>query len=148
MIVDFNKININLSIKIGLIIWALAMITAMIIMAVMGIDIQDPDLDWGIDHPEYWKFEFILNLVFLGIGTYLLVLYFKRSGVDPLDWKAESITIGIVIMGTQFIMDTIVLVFLFGNGFEYFYGFVTIVYFLMPLWSYIVGWYWRVYQTK
>ena len=148
MIVDFNKINVKLSIKIGLIIWVLAMLTAMIIMAAMGIDIQDPDLDWGIDHPDYWKFEFIMNLVFLGIGTYLLVLYFKRSGIDPLDWKIESITIGVVIMAIQFIMDTIVLVFLFGNGFEYFYSFVTIVYLLMPLWSYFVGWYWRVYQLK
>ncbi len=143
MIVNLENVNQKLAIIISLIIWISAFIVATIIMIAMDVDFEE----WGTDSPDYWEFELYMNSIFIVFAIAILSIYFRRSGIDPSEWKSESITAGLIIMVIQFILDTIVLVLLMGSGPEYYLGFVTITYLTIPGWMLLVGWYWRVYTT-
>lgn len=126
---------------IGIGLWFVALVYSMLIMTLLGLDTTDPNFSFDIDHPKYWTFELIMIPSFLIVGMLTFRWYFRKSEIS--DWKKESIKFGVVIMLYQFLLDTLVLVFLFGNGFTYFYGFVTIMYLSIPFWAFLAARLWK-----
>ncbi|MHA2089918.1 MAG: hypothetical protein ACW98K_03590 [Candidatus Kariarchaeaceae archaeon] len=135
----------NPRIKSGLLLgaglWALAFFYAMIIMAIIGIDIQDEDVEFNIDHPDYWTFEAIMIPSFIFIGLIVFYYHYKNNPLSDEDWKMESLVFGSAVVSIQFILDLIFLVWLFEGGIEYFVAMVTISYLLIPLWAYLTAYY-------
>ena len=113
----------------------------MVIMTILGLDTMDPNFSFGYTHPKYWLFELIMVPSFLLLALLIFRNYFKKSEIE--NWKKEGWLYGIIIMILQYVMDTIVIVYVFGNGFEYFIGLVTIMYLLIPIWSYLSAKYWK-----
>lgn len=127
--IDLPKVSV---LAIGL--WFIALVLSMIIMGVLGVDPQT-DNDWGVNHKEYWVFEAIIIPLFVLISIVVLTLFFRKFAITEVEWKVEGLVTGIVIMAWQFVLDTIVLVFLFSNGLDYFIAMVTISYLFIPLWA-------------
>jgi hypothetical protein len=139
-----EKANLRYSIAIGVILWILAMIIAMLYMAALGVDLQDETVEWGINHEQYWVFEALIIPTFLIIGIAFFYWIFKKSTIDPSEWLIEGIVTGLVVMIIQFILDLIVIVFLFQNTLDYFIGMVTISYLFIIVQSTITNWFVKI----
>ncbi len=140
---SLEKVELQLSLLLSIIAWLAAFVLAMVFMGFLGINPQDPNEHWGLNHPKYWTFELLMTPTFMVLGIIILSFYQIRSQGDPVYWLQESVLVGIIFMLVQFLLDLIFIVILFRNGLEYFIGLVTISYLLIPVWSVACGWYWK-----
>jgi len=138
-----SAVHIGRAIWYGALIWVAAFLWAIVIMMIIGVDFSKPDASFGPDHPLYWRFELLMLPSFLLFALFLFRRYFRRSAVASELWRREALLFGLIVMAVQFFLDTIVLVFLMGNGFEYFAALVTVTYLTIPAWAYLAGWLWK-----
>ncbi len=123
------------SVVYGVAVWTIAFLYSMVLFGLLEIGYEE---DFGYGHPKYWTFESIMTPSFLLIGFLLLMAFIR--GVDlSEDWLLQSLKYGVVLMAVQFVLDTLVIVLLFGNGFGYFFGLVTLTYLTIPLWTVAVA---------
>ena len=143
-----EKYSWKKAVLIGFGLWIFAFIFALAVMGALGIDPQDEDKDFGIDHEDYWTFEAIITPVFIVISLAVLYWYFNSSEIDSEYWVSEAVLAGVTIMIIQFVLDTVFLVILFEGGLSYFVALVTVSYLLIPVWSLLVGYFVRVYCSQ
>lgn len=124
------------AIVLGLFIWIIALILSMVIMSLLGIHPENTSEHWGINHPKYLQFELLMipTMVVLMFG--MAYVYYAEVSIQTVS-RMDVLADGILIMAIQFILDFLVLVILFGNGVNYFYGLVTVSYLTIPIQWYI-----------
>ena len=122
-------------IAFSLIIWFIPFAFSLVLFPLLGIDYSE---DFGIGHPKYWVFEAIITPIFVIMSMIMFWMYYKKMELTE-DWKRVALVNGCVVSAMQFVLDTLVIVLLFGNGFRYFYGLVTVSYLIVPLWSYLLA---------
>ncbi|MCY3412706.1 MAG: hypothetical protein INQ03_13795 [Candidatus Heimdallarchaeota archaeon] len=138
-------VNIVKAVFLGIFIWFTAFIWSMILMILVGVDMMEPNFSFGYTHPKYWLFEIIMTPTYLVFALFLFRWYFLSRAKEHQ--PREAIEFGIIIMLLQFILDILVLVFAFGNGFEYFIGLVTLTYLSIPLWAILAAKRWTKYRN-
>ena len=135
--------NLKLGIILSGLIWLFGLIYGTIVFEIIGVDYMADDFEFYSDHSKYWEFESILLPSFIIVGLLIMAYYFKKSEIEKTVWKKEGLSIGILMMVIQFVMDLILFIVLLGDEFRYFYGMVTISYLTIPGWGYISAWYWK-----
>ena len=128
-------------ITVGFGLWLVALVYSILVMGWLGIDVMDPYVRFGLDHPKYWLFEAIMTPSYLLFSLLVLRYYFSQS--QRKDWQREALEFGLIVMIMQFVLDIATIVYGFGNGWEYFFGLVTITYLTIPGWSYLGGKFWN-----
>ncbi len=119
----------------SLVLWFVPFVFSLILFSLLGIDYSE---HFGIGHPKYWTFEAIITPFFVIMSMIMFWMYYKKMELTE-DWKRVALVNGCVVSAMQFVLDTLVIVLLFGNGFRYFYGLVTVSYLIVPLWSYLLA---------